>query len=630
MRDAVQLPIVVDVAVHPDGRGVAYLLRQADLDRSQFEYQLWWVTPGTPPRHLTDGLSYARDLHFSPDGDLLACLAAGHSGLPQVWVASLAADAPRQLTDAYGGVRQFRWLPSSDGIMYLALSHDGQAQLRRWDQRSRDDAYEHPAGLYPRAIWTAALTGAPPEERYAGDPGIEECAVSPDGARVVYATNETGLVEDDHRFDLWLLDLASGRTQQLTQRTGGARTPAWSPDGRQIAFRAPHDSRHTFSQSDVYRLNVTGGEPVNVTGERIGDALQHAWLSDDALLVATAVGTETFITRVGGAQPSPIAVGGRFSLAPGGRWLAYLTEGRRHLPEVVLHDLRVGHSQTLTAHTDVLAEFDLPDTQVIDWLGAGGLRIEGLLTLPHTSPPGLLPLIAFLHGGPHGRAYAAFHPFQNLRLAVLAAHGYAVLRPNFHGSAGYGNVFATALYQRIGDLDYRDIMAGVDALIARGVADPERLGVTGASYGGYLTNWIIGHTQRFKAAVTLAGVWDLVGDYGNTEEDLWQIDYCGSYYWEEPERYRRLSPSSYVQHIATPVLILHGDDDRNVPINNAREMWHALYHRGQVVSFVRYPREGHGEPEPLHQIDQVQRMLSWFDRHLRRRDGNGTSAAARP
>jgi dienelactone hydrolase len=201
--------------------------------------------------------------------------------------------------------------------------------------------------------------------------------------------------------------------------------------------------------------------------------------------------------------------------------------------------------------------------------------------------------------------------------AVWAAEGYAVLQPNYRGSSGYGNAFAVAIRRDLGGGDFRDILAGIDALAERGIVDPQRVGIMGASYGGYLANWAACTSDRFAAAISMFGVFNLITSTGSSDIARWERDYLGAYYWEDPEIYRRLSPASYVGQAKTPVLIIHGEGDTNTFVSNSIEMWRALKERGQIVEFARYPREGHGLREPNHRIDELRRCLAWFDRFVK-------------
>jgi dienelactone hydrolase len=253
---------------------------------------------------------------------------------------------------------------------------------------------------------------------------------------------------------------------------------------------------------------------------------------------------------------------------------------------------------------------------VVRWRSRDGKEIEGVLTYPLDYREGTpAPLIVAIHGGPKGCSTPTLRDY--VMHPVWSAEGYAVLRPNFRGSEGYGNAFAIANRRDLGGGDYEDILSGVEWCIEHGIADPDRLGVMGGSYGGYMTNWIIGHTDRFKAAVSMFGIFHLQTDYSNSTLSRWDNDYLGAYYWEDPEVYRRLSPGTYVEQIKTPTLILHGDDDDNTFIANSKELYQALRHRGVTTQFVHYPREGHGLREPNHKLDEVRRCLAWMDRYVR-------------
>ena len=199
---------------------------------------------------------------------------------------------------------------------------------------------------------------------------------------------------------------------------------------------------------------------------------------------------------------------------------------------------------------------------------------------------------------------------------VYAAEGYAVLSPNYRGSEGYGAAFSTANRADLGGGDAQDILAGIDRAVAEGLADPERLAVVGSSYGGYLVNWLIGHSDRFRAAVSKFGIFSLVTDFSNSQAPRWETEYLGGYPWDKPELYAERSPATYLQNIHTPVLILHGEGDPNTFIANSQEMYQSLRLLGKTVEYVHYPREGHGIGEPQHRLDEIRRSLAWFDKYL--------------
>jgi len=267
----------------------------------------------------------------------------------------------------------------------------------------------------------------------------------------------------------------------------------------------------------------------------------------------------------------------------------------------------------LTFANPQLKEFGIADAEVIRWKGPDNLDIEGLLVKPLGYEAGRrYPFILQIHGGPYGKFTNAF----DARAQIFAANGYALLMPNPRGSTGYGQKFTVANVADWGGKDFQDYMAGVDAAIAKGIADPEKLVVMGGSYGGFSTFWTITQTNRFKAAIGHAGISDWYSFHGQSDiPGLMEFGFVG-YPWNAADTYRKYSPMTYVDRVKTPIMITHGEQDRRVPIAQAEEYYRALKTRGVDVVFVRYPREGHGIQEPNHQIDLVHRQLEWFNSHL--------------
>jgi dipeptidyl aminopeptidase/acylaminoacyl peptidase len=294
----------------------------------------------------------------------------------------------------------------------------------------------------------------------------------------------------------------------------------------------------------------------------------------------------------------------------------YVQESANALPEVFLRD-DFGRVHQLTRLNAEFSEtYRLPRQEVISWKSPDGTPVEGVLTYPlDFQEDTRYPLVVQVHGGPKGRATNTLRSYS--MPVVWSAEGYAVLQPNFRGSEGYGQAFAVANRRDLGGGDFQDILSGVDKCIEMGLADPDQLGIMGGSYGGYMTNWAVGHTDRFKGAVSMFGIFHLQTDYSNSELSGWDNDYLGAYYWQDPEIYRKLSPGSYIENIKTPTLIIHGDDDDNTFISNSKELYQALRHRGVTTQFVHYPREGHGLREPNHKLDEMRRCLAWMDRYVR-------------
>ncbi|HKJ68746.1 MAG TPA: prolyl oligopeptidase family serine peptidase, partial [bacterium] len=300
----------------------------------------------------------------------------------------------------------------------------------------------------------------------------------------------------------------------------------------------------------------------------------------------------------------------------------YLWEDAGHLPEIAVN--REGRQTLLTNNSRQLEEYQTGSAQLYRWESVDGAEIEGVLFLP----PGFeesskYPMILTVHGGPYGRFRREF--LQYYFSQQYTADGYIVFAPNPRGSSGYTDAFGKAIWHEkgghMGGIDYQDIMAGVDALIRDGYVDSTRMGVTGGSYGGYLTNWIISRTDRFAAAVSMYGIFSLFTDWSNSWQPAWEKMYLGIYYWEQPinreHPYVQYSPAFYVENIRTPVLIMHGTDDKYTNLSNSQEMHQALKTLGREVKFVVYPREGHGlSDEPNHRRDVLLRAKRWFDQYL--------------
>jgi dipeptidyl aminopeptidase/acylaminoacyl peptidase len=270
------------------------------------------------------------------------------------------------------------------------------------------------------------------------------------------------------------------------------------------------------------------------------------------------------------------------------------------------------------SHTQDLPAQSLGKSEVVSWRSADGQTIEGLLTYPVGYAPGTrVPLLVVVHGGPTGVFLRSFtgtpSPYP---VAIFAERGYAVLRANVRGSSGYGRDFRYANYGDWGGGDYRDILAGVDALVAKGLADPERLGIMGWSYGGYMTSWVITQTRRFKAASVGAGVTNLMSFTGTADIPSFIPDYFGGDFWDVFDRWRTHSAMFNVRGVSTPTLILHGEQDLRVPISQGYELYNALKRQGVATKMVVYPRQPHGIQEPKLMLDAMNRNLEWFDHWL--------------
>ncbi|MDQ2799564.1 MAG: S9 family peptidase, partial [Armatimonadota bacterium] len=623
-RALLEIKMPGDVQIAPDSFRIAYSVQEIDWDDNRVVQHLHVTTVAedSTPRQVTRGQDSETAPRWSPDGKWLAFLSTrggedesdddfdDEDPKQQIWLLPMdgGGGEAEKLSDVPEGVGDFDWLPDSSGVVYLAREPRRKPLKAAHDDRQdrKNDAVVEREEKFRQQIWRISVDDKKAKLVHPGDFGIGEIAMSPKGNSVAYVTNYTGEVNDYHRSDVWAVDMDSSETRQLTNSAGGKYHPAWTRDGAAVLFVRALNPELSFSQLNLFSISAEGGEIVNLTLDFPHDLSGwHPFWQDDAgaLYVSAALGTTTAIFRCeNGAFQSLIENDEHiheFHVASNGG-VSLIAGSLGEAPEVFWLAPGASESEALTdLNQDWHDKYALASAEPVAWQSADGLEIEGLLTYPSGyDPDQTYPLVLALHGGPYGRSVQDLSPYSTAQ--VYAAEGYAVLEPNYRGSEGYGDAFSTAIQKDLGGGDYSDVIAGVDWLIAEGVADPERLAVSGSSYGGYLVNWIISQTPRFKAAISKFGIFSLVTDFSNSQAPRWELEYLAAFPWDNPQLYAERSPASYVKNIQTPVLILHGESDPNTFIANSQEMYTALHLLGKPVQYVHYPREGHGFSEPEH------------------------------
>ncbi len=656
--------------MHPDGERVAFVVTEPDFEESFNVSHIWlteWpirakeaeeaqgegdaVAEDTAeaempkPEDLTRQLTFSRDgedyPRWSPDGRYLAFLSErpdltktideDEEPVPQLWALPIAGGEAFCVTCTKEGVIDYAWTSDSESLVYLAPEPRPRPleSLRKEerDRRKVDPIVENEERLR-RQFWRIEVENGKPKLLHNADYGVSEFTLAPDDSRLVYVTNRTGEPNDYHIGELVCVSLSDGTMTRLPGRGGDKTHLRWSPDGTRLAFLSWLDPALSYSRQSLFAIDLSAdGETPASEYRRLTDpAFDYdltgfEWCREDGAISAlAAVGTGSEIVRIDvrteRLSADNATIMEDLNVDPDGTALVFVGESATAFPEIYVRGTDGLRHQLTRLNAQTTDDYALPRQEVVAWHSPDEMRIEGVLTYPNDYQEGVpYPLIVDIHGGPKGRALHRLRSYSHS--AVWAAEGYAVLRPNFRGSEGYGHAFAIANHRDLGGGDFADIMAGVDWCIAQSIADPARLGVMGGSYGGYMTNWAIGHTDRFRAAISMFGIFHLQTDYSNSELSRWDNDYLGAYYWEDPEIYRRLSPGSYLTAIKTPTLILHGDEDSNTVLSNSKELYQALRHRGVTTQFVHYPREGHGLNEPNHRLDEIRRCLAWMDRFLK-------------
>lgn len=627
----------------PDGRWVVCAVAFMDAERDGRGSALWLMArDGTEVRPLTRGRkpdgAPAHDTHprWSPDGARVAFL-SDRGGERQIWSIPAFGGEAEALTGAEAGCGPImgdaffaglEWSPSGDALVFAAQEPPpaGTASLAPVPEVDYGETYGHVRSRIQ--IWTLPLGSRAARQVTEGNWDCGDPCWTPDGASLIFDSNRSGLegpvsASMCHNYDLWIIPAAGGPARPLTTNPGPDFCPRPSPDGRWIAFLAgrrcgPHRDHH-----HLCILDRETGAVRELTGEQdpVPEVLSgQCWTPNSAAIYYSGWrGMDSHLFRVactGGAVQaltSGRTVCGAPAVAPGEAVLATVVQGPRSLPEL---EIRSGegnsaeHGEATTAFNPWLAEYELGAVEVVSW-ESDGLTIEGVRVLPPGYEVGKrYPALLFSHGGPHSRVTCGLH--LEWHWQMLAAQGYVILAPNFRGSAGYGQAFVDANHEDWGGGDFRDNMRGVDMLIAEGLADPERLGFFGGSYGGYMTCWTITQTDRFRAAVARAPITDLVSYFGTTDLKTltgWDL---GGPPWERLPLYQERSPVTHVTRVRTPLLLLHGDADRRVPVTQSEEFYTALKVLDVPVTFVRYPGEGHLIGRPSHVRDTCERTLAWF------------------
>ncbi|HWB14200.1 MAG TPA: S9 family peptidase [Pirellulales bacterium] len=643
IEDLYRMDAIQSVVVAPDEQSAVGIRRWIDPQTLAERLSLWAIEDEST-RPLETGEPDARSPVFSPDGRWIAVRSArprptGWRQTPAVPLQSepatdiwlISGDGRRGLPLAgpekpYGRVFNdlfyARVAFSPDGRHLAFIADDGRDPRTPEEVAAdvyvvRPDQGEGYTGYGTAQVWLAELEPQPSEQaassvRRLTDDNIwyGDLQWSPDGRTLFCHANKSGDVEAvrysiNKNYDIWAIDVASGRQRQITTGPGPEVSPRVSPDGTKlVCLSSPRKGPH----ADIYNLLV-----VSLAGDERG-ANQHVvydhhassvepphpvpafplpdecWDGGDALWYTHFNRTETNTVRVDLETARGTAIGDQ---ADGSRLARRWAARRRLSPRA----------------DRWLGDRELAEERVITWSN-DGLRLEGTITVPSQGNRPF-PLVVYPHGGPHSRTTAGF----NFTAQILAANGYLVFQPNFRGSAGYGRDFLDANRRDLGGGDMRDILTGIETLIAQGLADEKRQFVYGISYGGFMTCWLVGHTKQFAAAAAQNAVTDMNVMFGTSDIQSWTQWELGGLPWEIAEAMRLHSPISYVDRVSTPTLVLHSRDDRRCPLPMGQMYYQSLVSRGVPTEMVIYPNEGHGIRQPRHQADVLRRVLAWFALH---------------
>jgi dipeptidyl aminopeptidase/acylaminoacyl peptidase len=576
---------------------------------------------------------------WSPDGKYLSFLATrGDSAKSQVWVLDRRMGEGQQLTKEKWGVGGYEWSPDGSRLL-LSIRDPDPVDTLPADKKPKNtppweidrlqfkrDRVGYITGNRHTHLYVFDLAGDTTTQITSGDFDASSPRWSPDGSRVAFVANRTENPDGNSNTDIWVVDAANtdrgDNLVQVTSNPGSDGEPEWSPDGQWIAHV-------TVTQPEIiwYAVNklalarADGSGDLRLLTEDLDRNVSSPRFSEDgrSIYVRIEDSAENHLGRVNVRNgrierliTGTLSTGG-FDLGPDDRIFARVA--RTDLPGEIFAAERNGSLTQITKVNEAfLRRLRLGEVINATFPSADGTEIEGLFYLPPGYQESLrYPTILRIHGGPVSQYSHSF----NFEAHLFAANGYVVVTTNPRGSSGYGQAFSHAIWADWGNKDYDDVLAGVDYAIEQGWADPDRLGVGGWSYGGILTDHVITKTDRFKGAITGASEFLYVSNYGHDHYQLqWEIEL--GLPWENREAWERISPFNKVQDITTPTLVMGGEKDWNVPINNGEQLYQALRRMGIETQLVVYPGQSHGLSVPAYQVDRYERYLAWYDKHVKK------------
>jgi len=622
--DLMKINAVGNPRISPDGSRVVYTVGETRMEKDK-EWKTVtqvWVVPisGGKARQYTRGDKSCSAPEWSPDGKMIAFLSDREKDNErQVWMMMADGGEAWAVTAHKGGVSGFHFSPEGKRLVLTAADQPPKDEEDR--KKVKDDTMVIDHDIRMSHLWLFDIDKKEEKRLTEGNFTVSDPQWSPDGTRITYTARPTPKADDGDLSDLWMLTVPSGEKKRIVGGAGSSDNARWSPDGKGIAYTGNPDGTGGVSTSSLYLMPADGGPAKKVSGKFDLNVGTPVWARDSKTIYFStnvleaievyaadvATGNVKQATKLGDSI-------GITEISRDGRTFVGILSSAQQPAELYATTANYADLKRVTAHNSWLADYSLAASEVVKWTSKDGTEIEGVLTRPvgYTAGP-RVSLLLNPHGGPTGASLDSW----NGTAQVLAANGFAVLQPNFRGSTGKGLAFAQANKNSWGKGDYEDCMTGVDSMIAKGIADPDRLGAFGWSYGGYMTFWILTQTDRFKAVSPGAGLSNIYSMYSQNDIQRYlRWFYSDKSPWDATDLYWDRSPMKYVKNVKTPTMIMHGQVDTRVPIAQAQEFYMALKEMQVPVEFVVYPRENHGFTEPRHLMDRVRRYVKFFAKYL--------------
>jgi dipeptidyl aminopeptidase/acylaminoacyl peptidase len=644
VADITRITRLSDPQISPDGRTIALVVARADTATDTWENQLVLIDAASGSRRvLTQGRKHVGTPRWSPSGDRLAFTASVKTGddeSPQVFVLPMSGGDAWQVTKTPEGVQQYAWRPNGRDIAYVTADPPADRNAHK----TGHDAFEistndYMTGEAPTSahIWLTSADSAAPRRLTSGawslpisfPPGPPSSPISwsPDGNSIAFTKQERTYPGETEKTAVEILDVATGSIRPLTSHKVIEAFPQWSPDGTHVAYLYGRDGG-IIDNTEVYLTTPTGGaEGPNLTRAIDRQLYRILWMPDSKSFIVGVNDIDKvslWQVPVSGA-PRKLDLGG---VSPStGYWLdvnvgatgaiTFTGSDATHPVELYYMKSPATPAQRLTDFNAPIAALALGAADTLDWKGPDNFRENAIVTYPPDfDAHKKYPVILFIHGGPNSASLLTFSAASQ----AMAAREYIVFSPNYRGSDNFGDKYYTAVAKDAGDGPGRDVMSGLALLKKKPFVDSTRVFVTGTSYGGYMTSWLIGHYQGWRAAVAGAAVTDLADEYNLGDGNVgWGYFTGGSPWTAEGEKLtREQSPITYVRNMKTPTLVISTTGDVRVPVTQSYKLYRALTDLGVETKFIGYPVGGHGPGDPVRIVDWYTKWLEWIEAHDRR------------
>ncbi len=610
--------------ISPDGKHVAFQVTAADWEQNAFVSQTWLAVVATGERYqLTHHKKGGSAAEWSSDSKTLA-FTADRDGKTQLYTISATGGEARQLTTSEGGVLAFHW--SSDGQQIAFTSTGGEAKAKK-DRKEKFGDFEIVNGDYAmQHIWVINVFDEKPKPIQLTEGNsfsVGGFSWSPDSRQLAFAAAKDPDISHGDTSDVYIVRLGDRGVRKIVATPASDTNPIWSPDGRQIAFSTSAGRDPSYLNRFIATISPDGGTPKLLTEKFDESPILDAW-GPDGIYFGASQRTASHLFRVDPrtmavtkiSQPATLMMNGP-SFTKDFTMMAFSCSMPNQYSEICVSPVADFAPKAITRMNDQLKDFRLASREVVEWKSKDGTPIEGILIKPADFDAGKkYPLLVVIHGGPTGVDRPSIAADRYYPIERFAAKGAVILRPNYRGSAGYGEKFRSLNVRNLGVGDYEDVIGGVDFLIAKGFVDKDRVASMGWSQGGYISAFITTYSDRFKAVSVGAGISDWMTYYVNTDIHPFTRHYLKATPWEDPEIYKTTSPITYINNARTPTLIQHGELDKRVPIPNAYELYQGLQDRNVPSKLIVYKGFGHGIDKPKQARAVMEHNYDWFSQWI--------------